>query len=1312
MNQRITRFLLDGDRVQENLTLGENEIPDNAVIEVFSEMLGGKGPGSPAIRQMLDEYDSVTDDEHEPGELNLSSDQHDAQQQWYEDLKCKFESGELRLDKTRDQDQKLCFLLETKNLQPYELIRLRNVYSHWEQLNVWREDTKNLRDMPRKEKEGNSKDSFLKDLGSKRNFSEQSHGCTKLDEEATPNKRNKLLATFGIRTPSPLIKASPITEIEMKRASVSIHLWAERKMGGVKFLQSTRLNDHHFEDILLFTGSGSRWKLMKDRTVKQLKSLWRNTFGGKHYYRGHKKTGFENEFQRHVSSEQFCPFGHCNSGVMSSMDIDLIVLTPKKNSSLASEIGKTISSRKLFEENEELNEPQNHDTVLHADQKKEFGMTEEFDPINDEWDNESHHNESKNVERNVNENEPIHNSCLEDNESKVDSQEQIFFCKICERAFQTFYGLDRHNSDKHSEENVAKAQSTCKICDKKVIYLDQHIKSVHSEVQKPTVCEICLKEINSNILRHRKVCIKCRYCNYTNLKKARLLNHIQKCDKKPLDEKSQDEPMDLRSPMKRLGDDLDEIEAVQKETNTSRREAHLMKTLEQGINIESNQGMDDSRSRGEDIGRPTEKHQAKVIHEQEDDLEKGRIKFPFDEESTDEDYYSEIDVDDADMFTIQRRKMKDDMEHQLREADALENTEIEGDAFIVEKFSQFMRNKRFKESKEEGYSKQTEPSTINLYSDVVRKDILRAFHKLVTPFDARWLIDCSTPKECLFEGEKRLHVNPMEPIYMTSRILQEALTSTRTQKKRVIASFNQLMDFIELNFTLKLNAYGPEVLNRVVTYHKGVKSYIKATSQWKKSKEEENEIYENNKRIKDYQTPNKDAEVLQKYKEYIKSEERLSKINKLLSYAYPGAEIPSPAVMTEFGITVMEEIISCTGCRPKVVRHLNMGAIIDAKPGFNPHNISGEDATVEEDIDGEQIWRRTSPNLPPKDKACVHQLRDKSANCSENCEHQCAPEGYNFWVTWDKTQSTKGPYFLHIPTPIKKLMDRYDIIRSKFFKEKTPKFGSDESWLEDDETPFFLNSSCNSFPSLDLKKLSILFGIDVTAYSFRRIVTTWALSHKSEEIRAAEEESLQHSLHVAKDRYMQNKQIKPQTLVQRYAKEENLFPQKFKESFQKDKSDIDLIIEQKQETRTKRRFSKLCSQQDLSKKLKFENRPLGPRNPILESDRRDFAATFEDLTGNKLENILVSLKPIQWRDYIVRVLCSAEGENGVKLRRLWIKLYEGDLLFGVRDERRKAKALNWPLRTNNPTRKDRSSWIAQALRKSCLAAQRFENKNK
>ena len=165
----------------------------------------------------------------------------------------------------------------------------------------------------------------------------------------------------------------------------------------------------------------------------------------------------------------------------------------------------------------------------------------------------------------------------------------------------------------------------------------------------------------------------------------------------------------------------------------------------------------------------------------------------------------------------------------------------------------------------------------------------------------------------------------------------------------------------------------------------------------------------------------------------------------------------------------------------------------------------------------------------------------------------CIPEGYNIWVSWDKTQSTKGPYFLHIPSPIKDLMDRYDLIRTNFFKEKKPIFAVDESWLENADTPFFLNSHCGIFPSLNLRKLSTVLGIDITAYSFRKIVSTWALSHKSEEIRAAEEEALQHSLHVAKERYLQCKQIQPQNLVQTYSQEENLFPENLRKELHKDK---------------------------------------------------------------------------------------------------------------------------------------------------------------
>ena len=640
--------------------------------------------------------------------------------------------------------------------------------------------------------------------------------------------------------------------------------------------------------------------------------------------------------------------------------------------------------------------------------------------------------------------------------------------------------------------------------------------------------------------------------------------------------KFQDEPLDLRSPLKQAnysGKDKTLNDKSECKKNSKKEVAE--QTIQTVVADENSHT--DNESRGSDKKRSEQnKNAINRAVDENDELEQARKSYPFDKGQNDEDYYSEIDIDDTELFTVERRRNKDDLELRLREVDGLQNAEIEGDNILVEKFTEFMRNKYRKESKGEGYSKQTEPSTIILYSDVVRKDILKAFHKLVTPFDARWLIDCKTPKICKFEGEERLHVNPMEPFYMTSRILQEALQNTQTQKKRVIATFNQLMEFIEVHFTLKMNAFGPDVLSKVMTYHNSVKSFIKGTSQWKNSKDEEKETYEKNKLLKNYQNPNRDLEILEEYKQYIKSSERSQKIQKLLSFASPDAEPPTASVMTELGITVMEEIVACTGCRPKVVRHLSMGAYIDAKPGFNPYDISGEEATLEEEVDGEEIWRRVNPNLPPKERACIHQLKAKSAICSENCGNQCIPEGHNFWITWDKTQSTKGPYFLHIPTPIKSIMDRYDLVRSKFFQDKKPKFAVDETWLEDDETPLFLNSACNSFQSLDLKKLSEIFGIDITAYSFRKIVCTWALNHKSGEIRAAEEEALQHSVQVAKERYMQNKQTIPQNLVQTYSKEENLFPENFRRQIQNgSKSGLDTIISERQEKRAKVRYSKL-----------------------------------------------------------------------------------------------------------------------------------------
>ena len=1304
--KKETRFTLDGDRLQDDLTLEEHDIGNGTVIDAFQEMFGGKGPDATQILQMLEQCDSDTSETSDTSEVEGSSDQKHPDYEFYEELKHKWKEGKLELNRANVQDKKLCLLLDTDSLQPYELIRLRNVYTFWEKIKPLREEN----EKSKTKEETKAKAPKYNQTKNKRSYDASS---TMLDE-ATPNKRKHLLDAFNLKTPSPLIKRSEATEKEMKQISVSVHLWAERKMGGVSFLQRARLNDDDFEDILQFTGSNSKWNLMKSRTLPQLRKLWRNTLKGKQYYRGHIETGFETELKVHSPAEPYCPFGHCSSGFLSPMDMDLMRLTPKKVESFVPEEKRKMSSRNLFDH---FVKPSgsgeaviNEETLLETcslvcasykatpetGYKDNIPSNEEVVEVPLEMESLEEHSNPEDIENQ--EKSALHRV------KKLEEDEPNFVCKICSKVFFTFSGFERHNVDKHNSKE--RLESTCPICEKRVIYLEAHMKAKHSKQQKPLVCEVCLNEVNSNMQKHRKDCIKCRYCKYENSKKARLLNHIEKCEMQPFSKSQDCEPLDLRSPLKQAVNlENYKIDDARLEPSIMRSEINTEKPLQP---INSTDPIIPAPESNPCKKRNFRQYGQKKLEKEKDEYEKARKRFPFDTEPSDEDYYSEIDIDDTELFTIERRKKKDDLELNLREVDLMQNLEIEGDNILVNQFSEFMRNKYQKEKKGEGYSKQTEPTTINLYSEVVRKDILKAFHNLTSPFDARWLIDCKTPKFCKFEGEDRLHVNPEEPIYMTSRILQEALQKTQTQKKRVIAAFNQLMDFIELHFTLKLNAFGVDVLTKVQSYHKGVKSFIKATSQWKNSKEEERESYEKNKLIKDFKSPNKDAEVLEEYKKYIKSEERILKINKLLSYAHPGAENPTASVMTDLGVTVMEEIVACTGCRPKVVRHLNMAAFIDAKPGFNPYDISGEDATLEEDVGGEEIWRRVNPNRPPKQKACSHQIQNKSAICSENCGNQCIPEGYNFWITWDKTQSTKGPYFLHIPTPIKNLMDRYDIVRSNYFQGKKPTFAEDEHWLEDEVTPFFLNSACNSFQYLDLKKLSEIFGIDVTGYSFRKIIVTWALNHKSEEIRSAEEEALQHSLKVAKDRYMQNKQTTPQSLVQTYIQEENLFPENFKKEISKGNSDIEKIVAERQDQRAKLRFSKLMKNHEISRKIKFKSRPLGIRNSILESDRSDFVQTLEEVTESSIENLLKTLKPVQWRNLIVRMTCSSKGAAGEKLRNLWIKIYRGDLQFGIRDERNRAKEDNWPLRKQNPGRKDRNSWIAHGLRKSCLAVQKFE----
>ena len=148
-----TRFLHDGDRLQNDMTIDENNIEEHAHIDVVFEMVGGKGPTEGQIRKMLEEMDSESEDEFEARDnSNETTDKtreepdnfshEELNNKLYKELKVKLSEGTLQLSRSNDQDKKLLYLLETDSLQPYELLRLRNVYACWEHNIQWRKSSK------------------------------------------------------------------------------------------------------------------------------------------------------------------------------------------------------------------------------------------------------------------------------------------------------------------------------------------------------------------------------------------------------------------------------------------------------------------------------------------------------------------------------------------------------------------------------------------------------------------------------------------------------------------------------------------------------------------------------------------------------------------------------------------------------------------------------------------------------------------------------------------------------------------------------------------------------------------------------------------------------------------------------------------------------------------------------------------------------------------------------------------------------------------------------------------------------------------
>ena len=619
-----------------------------------------------------------------------------------------------------------------------------------------------------------------------------------------------------------------------------------------------------------------------------------------------------------------------------------------------------------------------------------------------------------------------------------------------------------------------------------------------------------------------------------------------------------------------------------------------------------------------------------------------------------------------------------------------------------------MQKKTNTKARNQDYPYKKDVSTVNMYTGALRNYILPATRSLIQPCNTLWFLDCITPKEYTFEGKQTTFVKPQEPIYMRARIVKEALKISQDkggdkggQRGTILSAASKFMDFIELHFTDNLNLYGPEPLSKIILYHNSVRKVTTAKGVWRKLNNEKDYVQITNKLRKDYEYPNKDIDILRKYQIYKESPDRINKLKKTISLC-KSPECPSTSEILEMERFLMGEVIAATGKRSIVVMGMSLGAWIARTPGFNQYNDSESKPNNDGMKEKNNFYNRVNPSLPPKEKACQHQLENNSADCPIMYENRCKPDGYNILIDHDKGQDSKKSSYMHIPIEITDLMELFDVKRTQYFSGRESPVTDNKDWLEDENMPFFLNANCTAFKFLDLSHLSEALGTDVTSYVHRKMISKWGPTHNSKEIRELEGESLQHDDKVAQKNYLLSKQVIPQKFTQTYIEEENIFPQSFTDQINKTSESIKQLIKEKERKRKEKQMERLIHENINYKNVLNENKKLGPRKRVLQSDTKHFMKLIGTITRSRNNCSIKEKTPKEWRNYIMRLVCSTKGPHGEELRNLWKKIYAGNLEWGVINARMAAKDNGWTVRDKRPKGNDRNSWICWNIRKSCL----------
>ena len=260
--------------------------------------------------------------------------------------------------------------------------------------------------------------------------------------------------------------------------------------------------------------------------------------------------------------------------------------------------------------------------------------------------------------------------------------------------------------------------------------------------------------------------------------------------------------------------------------------------------------------------------------------------------------------------------------------------------------------------------------------------------------------------------------------------------------------------------------------------------------------------------------PQKSLEkVMKGVSEYLMSSDYNYEKEILFKLAYEKEKKPTSREYIQSTNWLIEQLICIGGNRPCSLLGLTVGDWQNRKEGFCPFNQTEENEMIVEDAQYDSRKVLKNPYQKPKG--------------SDNDE----PTGVIVESKSDKV-AVGPPCYIWLPNELQDLVQAHSMMSSKFFGQKTD--------VTHPHTLLFLNSKGRPIRQIECKHFKSYIGLPITAYDFRRSLSTFCFESKNEDIKNAEPSVLRHRKETGWAYYFQKHSENVEFVNIQYALKNNL----------------------------------------------------------------------------------------------------------------------------------------------------------------------------